>query len=101
MSSVFHFLAATSTDIKITASEIGAPTAKADSSALQDGLGMVYFVAGIVCVIMIIIGGVRYVTSQGDSGGVQSAKNTVLYAVVGLVVILLAAAITQVIFQVL
>lgn len=89
------------TDIKISASEIGAPSVAADSNALQDGLGMVYFIAGIVCVIMIIIGGIRYVTSQGDSGGVQSAKNTVLYAVIGLVVILLAAAVTQLIFQVL
>ena len=39
---------------------------------------------------MIIIGGIKYVTSNGDSSGVTSAKNTILYAVVGLVVAVMA-----------
>ena len=39
---------------------------------------------------MIIWGGIKYVTSGGDSAGVTSAKNTILYAVIGLVVALLA-----------
>jgi hypothetical protein len=42
---------------------------------------------------MIIIGGFRYVVSGGDSAGVEGAKNTILYAVIGLVVALLAQAI--------
>ncbi len=45
---------------------------------------------GVVCVIMIIIGGFRYVTSGGESGNVTSAKNTILYAIVGLVIVALA-----------
>lgn len=44
-------------------------------------------VAGIAAVIMIVIGGFRYVTSGGDSGSVSAAKRTVLYALVGLVVV--------------
>ena len=84
---------------KITAGEIGAPTVSVNSTTLNGALSLVYFVAGIVCVVMIIIGGVRYVTSQGDQGGIASAKNTILYSVIGIVVILLAAAITQLIFQ--
>jgi cytochrome bd-type quinol oxidase subunit 2 len=44
-------------------------------------------VAGIASVIMIIIGGFRYITSGGDSGTVASAKRTVLYALIGLVVV--------------
>ncbi|HET7672946.1 MAG TPA: pilin [Candidatus Saccharimonadales bacterium] len=47
-------------------------------------------VVGVVAVIMIIVGGFRYVTSGGDSGNVSSAKNTILYAIVGLVIVALA-----------
>lgn len=50
------------------------------------------FVVGAISVIMLIIGGIRYVVSGGDSAAVQSAKNTILYAVVGIVICLLAYA---------
>ena len=42
--------------------------------------------------IMLIIGGIRYTTSQGDQTAVQNAKNTILYSIVGIVVALLAYA---------
>lgn len=45
---------------------------------------------GIIAVIMIIIGGLKYITSSGDSNNVTSAKNTILYAVVGLVIVAIA-----------
>lgn len=73
--------------------------ATANNDTLQQGLGLVYFVAGIVSVIIIIMGGVRYTMSGGDSGKVASAKNTIIYAVAGLVVVLIAAAVTQFIFE--
>jgi energy-converting hydrogenase Eha subunit B len=47
-------------------------------------------VVGVVAVLMIIVGGFRYITSGGDSGNVSSAKNTILYAIVGLVIVALA-----------
>lgn len=47
-------------------------------------------VVGIVAVIMIIYGGFRYITSGGDSGNVTNAKNTILYAIIGLVIVALA-----------
>ncbi len=50
---------------------------------------------GIVSVIMIIYGGFRYVTSGGDSGNVSSAKNTIIYAIIGLVIVALAQFIVQ------
>jgi len=73
------------------------------SSANQDDLkgfiktivNILLFVLGAIAVIMIIIGGIRYTTSNGDSGQVSSAKNTILYAVVGLVVAILAYAIVN------
>ena len=47
-------------------------------------------VVGIAAVIMIIVGGLRYIISGGDSGNVTSAKNTILYAIIGLVVVALS-----------
>ena len=54
----------------------------------------VFSVVGIVAVAMIIFGGVRYSISQGDPGKVKKAKDTIMYAVIGLVVTLSAFAIT-------
>ena len=50
---------------------------------------------GAVSVIMIIIGGLRYVISQGDSKAVTDAKNTIMYAVIGVLVAIVAFAIVQ------
>lgn len=47
-------------------------------------------VAGIVSVIFVIVGGIKYIFSGGDSSATSSAKNTILYALVGLVVAVLA-----------
>jgi len=47
-------------------------------------------VAGIVAVIFVIVGGIKYIFSGGDSSAISSAKNTILYALVGLVVAVLA-----------
>ncbi len=52
-------------------------------------------VVGVISVIMIIIGGLKYITSGGDSGNVTGAKNTILYAVIGLVVVALAQIIVR------
>ena len=58
-------------------------------------LQVVFGILGGIAVIMIIIGGFRYVISQGDSGSVTSAKNTILYAVIGLVIASFATAIVS------
>ncbi|MFZ2125999.1 MAG: hypothetical protein WAV04_00620 [Candidatus Microsaccharimonas sp.] len=50
------------------------------------------FIVGALSVVMIIIGGLRYVVSGGNSTAVTAAKNTILYAVVGLVIAFLAFA---------
>ena len=47
-------------------------------------------IVGIIAVIMIIFGGFKYITSGGDSGNISGAKNTLIYAIVGLVVVALA-----------
>lgn len=53
------------------------------------------FIVGILAVIMIIYGGIRYVTAHGDKTQVASAKDTVVYAVVGLVVAIVAYALVD------
>ena len=85
-----------SPQITIKASEVGLPgTGTLQDSDIQTLLMNVYIVAGIVAVIAIIIGGVRYTTSGGEASNIKAAKDTILYAVVGLVVIIMAAAITD------
>jgi Flp pilus assembly pilin Flp len=53
------------------------------------------WIVGVVSVIMIIYGGFRYITSGGDSNGVTAAKNTILYAIIGLVIVALSQVIVQ------
>ena len=53
------------------------------------------FIIGAVSVIMLIVGGIRYVVSGGDQGAVTAAKNTILYAIVGIIVAILAYAVVN------
>lgn len=53
------------------------------------------YIIGAVAVIMLIIGGIRYVTSGGDATQVKTAKDTILYAVIGIIVAILAYAIVN------
>ena len=61
-------------------------------------INIMLFVIGILCVIMIIFGGIRYVTSSGEKTKVDNAKNTIIYAVVGLVVAIVAYALVNWVF---
>jgi hypothetical protein len=58
-------------------------------------VNVLLFIIGAISVIMLIIGGIRYTISNGDSGAVTSAKNTILYAIVGLIIAFLAFAIVN------
>jgi hypothetical protein len=58
-------------------------------------INILSLVVGIIAVIMIVYGGLRYITSGGDSSKVGNAKNTIIYAIVGLVIVALAQAIVQ------
>jgi hypothetical protein len=52
-------------------------------------------IVGVVAVIMIIFGGLRYIISGGDSGNVSGAKNTIIFALVGLIIVALAQVIVH------
>lgn len=53
------------------------------------------FLVGVLSVIMLIFGGLRYIISRGESKAVESAKNTILYAIVGLIVAIMSYAIVN------
>lgn len=55
-------------------------------SLLAKATSLVALAVGVTSVIMIIIGGIKFALSGGDSSGVTSARNTVLYAVIGLII---------------
>ena len=52
-------------------------------------------ILGLVCVIVMIIGGVNYMTSAGDAGKVKKGKDTILYGLIGLVICVLAFALVN------
>jgi hypothetical protein len=60
------------------------------TSILSTVINIFSLIVGAVSVIMIIIGGLRYITSGGEASNISSAKNTIIYAIVGLVVVALA-----------
>jgi len=74
--------------------QYGAPQIEA-GDLLVSGLNLTYYIAGIVAVIVIIIAGITYATSTGDSGRITRAKNMILYAVIGIIVLVAAFAITN------
>ena len=91
-------------DVSATTLEEGARAAKCDGCPENlfgdDGVfkritNTILYIAGIIAVVMLIIGGVKYVLSGGDAKKVTDAKNTVLYAIIGLVICFLSFAIVN------
>lgn len=69
------------------------PQTKADDTSLQTILGIVFAFIGAVAVLMIVVSGLRYITSAGDPQKASQAKNGIIYALVGVVIALTAEAI--------
>lgn len=78
---------------------IGETGSNCDSSSIyttiKTAVNVLSFLAGAIAVIMIIISGIKFVTSGGDSAAVSSAKNTLIYAIIGLAVVALAQVIVH------
>ena len=77
-----------------TSDQSSCKNGSANETSLNDLIAkivnIISILVAIVAVIMIIWGGFKYITSGGDSGNVTGAKNTILYAIIGLVVVGLA-----------
>lgn len=66
-----------------------------DEGLFKKIVNIMLFIVGAVAVIMLIIGGIRYVTSGGAQDHITSAKNTIMYAIIGIVVSVLAFAVVN------
>lgn len=65
------------------------------NSLMRNIIQTLIFLIAAIAVIMIVIGGLKYVTSNGDTNQTTSAKNTILYSVVGLIVAIMAYGIVE------
>ena len=87
----------------INAGETGSTTSSTtNKNTIYDTVGTVIsvmlFIVGIICVIMIIWGGINYVTSSGASDQTKRARDTIVYALVGLVVAMVSWALVNWVF---
>ena len=92
---IFKTLAATQQNIGKNVNTVGDGTDHNLWDNVSSIIKNVIFILGLVCVIVIIIGGINYMTSSGDTGKVKKAKDTILYGVIGLVICILAFAIVN------
>jgi len=67
--------------------------------AIMNIVNALLTLAAVIAVIFVIIGGVRYITSQGDDDAQVEARNTIIYAIIGVVVIALSAVIINYIIR--
>ena len=86
------FAAASEADVKDAIESL--PNTDFGQDNVTNIFNTVYAFVGLVAVAFIIYGGIQYMTANGDAGKLTKAKNTIIYAVVGLVIVILAAAIT-------
>lgn len=84
--------------ISATADSAGATGATDLPTVINRIINILLFIIGAASVIFLIIGGIRYVVSGGDQSAVTNAKNTILYAIIGLVIAILAYAAVNFVF---
>lgn len=78
----------------INGSDVGISQLDANT-IITNALNAAYFIAGVVAVVMIVLAGMSYVTSSGDSGKLTKAKNQILFALAGLIIVVSAFTITN------
>lgn len=90
-------LAASNQQIKdgINSVDPGGTTSSSLPEVIKTILNIMLYIIGVLCVIMIIYGGISYVISAGAADKVKRARDTIVYSVVGLVVAIIAFAIVQ------
>jgi hypothetical protein len=85
----------TGSNLEFTEDTSGADCSTTDAtekinSLIHTIVNLLSAIVGVVAVIMIIVGGLRYITSGGNDASVTGAKNTILYAIIGLIIVALA-----------
>lgn len=65
------------------------------AALLGNVISLLLFIAGAAAVLVIVIGGIRYITSDGDPNAASKAKNTIIFALVGLVITIMSYSIVN------
>lgn len=79
----------------VSADQVKIPKAELNDAQFQNLLTMVLAVAGVVAVIFVIMGGIKYSISQGNASDLEKAKDMIVYALVGLGFVIFAFTIVQ------
>lgn len=74
---------------------IGGNESQSFETSIKTIVNILLFILGAIAVVMIVIGGVRYTTANGEASNIKAAKDTILYAVIGLIVASMAYAIVN------
>ncbi len=84
---------------KASVDEVGGSEASGLPATIKNTINILLYVAGVIAVIIIVIGGIRFVTSEGDANSANKAKNSVVFAAVGLVLAVIAYAIVNLVLS--
>lgn len=90
-----YIVASTAEEAKAGVDAIGGESTTDLPTFIKTVINLLLFIIGVIAVIYVIIGGIKYVTSNGDAAAVKSAKDTILYAIIGIVVAVMAYAIVN------
>lgn len=81
--------------VEIKPGDVGVPAINVNDATVSSLLNTVYFWTGAIAVIVLIVAGFYFVTSNGDAAQIARAKKAILGSVIGIVVIMFAFVITQ------
>lgn len=81
--------------VRLTGGSCGGNAEGQVSGILATVIDIFSLIVGVAAVIMIVVGGLRYITSGGDANSTKGAKDTIIYAIIGLVIVALAQVIVR------
>lgn len=81
--------------IGLTGGSCGGNASTQANTFLTTAINLLSVVVGVVAIVMIIIAGAKFITSNGDSGKIASAKTSIIYAIIGLVIVTLSQTIVH------
>jgi|SRR5882762_6719522 len=81
--------------VKIPSSSVNLPNISASDATWGVLVGTAFIAIGAMATLFLVIGAIMYITSNGEQGAIQKAKNTILYAIVGIIVSAFAFTIVQ------
>jgi hypothetical protein len=70
----------------LTKDDVNIPQTDITNTKVNSIYSLIFGIAGGIAVIIIVLGGIKFITSQGDPQGVAKARNTIIYAAIGLAV---------------